>query len=277
MRKLKIGYLGPEGTFSEEALLKFAAGLDYQAVAYLTVYDIFQAIENKEIDKGFVPIENSIEGSVNVTLDLLAFSFDLKIEREIIYPIHHYLFGQEGQELSRVKRVVSHPQALAQCEKFLRENLPQAKVEVASSTAEAASRAKSLGKDAVAIGPARAAEIYGLKILKSRIEDFEDNLTRFVLVGKEETRPTGFDKTSIVCFIYQDRPGSLLGILQEFAYRYINLTKIVSRPTKKALGDYCFFIDMEGHKEDEKIKEALKCLSCKLRKVKILGSYPRES
>lgn len=274
---MKIGYLGPEGTFSEEALLWFASGLNHESVAYLTVYDIFQAVEKGEIDKGFVPIENSIEGSVNVTLDLLAFSFDLNIEREIIYPIHHYLFGQEGQELSRVKLVVSHPQAIAQCEKFLRENLPQARVEVTSSTAEAASKAQKLGKDTVAIGPERAAEIYSLKILQSRIEDFEDNLTRFVLVGKEETKPTGFDKTSIVCFIHQDRPGSLLGILQEFASRYINLTKIVSRPTKKALGDYCFFIDMEGHKEDETIKDALKCLNCKLRQVKILGSYPRES
>lgn len=274
---MKIGYLGPEGTFSEEALVKFASTFDYEAVAYLTVYDIFQAVEKKEIDKGFVPIENSIEGSVNITLDLLAFSFDLKIEREIIYPIHHYLLGQEGQQLSQAKLVVSHPQAIAQCEKFLRENLPQAKVEVASSTAEAASKAQRLGEGVVAIGPQRAAEIYNLKILNSRIEDFEDNLTRFVLVGKEETKPTGFDKTSIVCFIYEDRPGSLLGILQEFAYRYINLTKIVSRPTKKALGDYCFFIDMEGHKDDETIKDALKCLSCKLRQVKILGSYPRES
>lgn len=274
---MKIGYLGPEGTFSEEALVKFASALDYEATAYLTVYDIFQSVEKNEIDKGFVPIENSIEGSVNITLDLLAFSFDLKIEREIIYPIHHYLLGQEGQELSEVKTVVSHPQAIAQCEKFLRENLAQAKVEAASSTAEAALKAQELGLGAVAIGPERAAEIYNLKILRSRIEDFEDNLTRFVLVGKEETKPTGFDKTSIVCFIYEDKPGSLLGILQEFAHRYINLTKIVSRPTKKALGDYCFFIDMEGHKEDETIKDALKCLSCKLRKVKILGSYPRES
>ncbi len=274
---MRIGYLGPEGTFSEEALVKFASALDYEATAYLTVYDIFRAVEKNEIDKGFVPIENSIEGSVNITLDLLAFSFDLKIEREVIYPIHHYLLGQEGQELSKVKLVVSHPQAIAQCEKFLRENLTQAKVEVTSSTAEAASKAQTLGVDVVAIGPERAAEIYNLKILRPRIEDFEDNLTRFVLIGKEEAKPTGFDKTSIVCFIYQDRPGSLLGILQEFAYRYINLTKIVSRPTKKALGDYCFFIDLEGHKEDETIKDALKCLSCKLRQVKILGSYPRES
>jgi prephenate dehydratase len=272
---MRIGYLGPRGTITEEALLKYLRVKEEKTVPYLTVYDVVRAVERREVEKGLVPIENSIEGSVNVTLDLLAFETDLFIEKEIVAPVSHNLLGKKGVKLSKVKRLISNPQAAAQCGRFLREKLPRVEVEPVSSTAEAARRVAESEDEAVAIGTKLAAKIYGLEVIQEKIEDFEDNLTRFVLLGREIPPPTGYDKTSIVCFIHEDRPGSLLEILQEFAYRYINLTKIVSRPTKKTLGDYCFFIDLEGHVEDEVVSQALHCLECKLRKVKVLGSYPR--
>ncbi|MDP3013064.1 MAG: prephenate dehydratase, partial [Candidatus Subteraquimicrobiales bacterium] len=178
--------------------------------------------------------------------------------------------------LKDIKMIISHPQATAQCRRYLAQKLSGVVIEAANSTAEAV-RKVSLQKDKgiAAIGTRLAAELYGLEIVASNIEDFKDNLTRFVLVGRKATKRTGKDKTSIVCFIYADRPGSLLQILQEFAYRHINLTKIQSRPTKKALGEYCFWIDMEGHIEDEAVASAIKCLKCKTREVKMLGSYPK--
>lgn len=274
---MRIGYLGPAGTFTEEALVKYLKVAEKNLTPYLTVYDVIRAVERREVEKGLVPIENSIEGSVNITLDLLAFESELFIEKEVVAPIHHSLLGKAGLSLKSIERVVSNPQAAAQCSQFLREKLPSVQIETAASTAEAAMKVAEENKNSVAIGTKLAAKIYNLSVLAENIEDFEDNTTRFVLLGREIPPATGFDKTSIVCFIYEDRPGSLLEILQEFSYRYINLTKIVSRPTKKALGDYCFFIDFEGHIEDETVAQALKCLECKLRKLKVLGSYPRGS
>ncbi|HZD59641.1 MAG TPA: prephenate dehydratase [Anaerolineae bacterium] len=270
----KIGFLGPWGTYTQEALTKLLPISEEDLVPYTTEADVIKAVERGEVGKGMVAIENSIEGSVNATLDVLAFEANLFIEKEIVIPIHHSLMARPGVKLEEVKTVISHPQALAQCRQYLSEKLSHAKLEVASSNAGAAKIVSEKGGKLAAIGPSLAAEIYGLDVLDTGIEDFDDNQTRFVLVGKEPAARTGRDKTSIVCFIYEDRPGSLLLILQEFAYRYINLTKIQSRPTKKALGDYCFFIDMLGHIEDEVVASALKCLRCKIRGVKILGSYP---
>jgi prephenate dehydratase len=272
---MKIGYLGPRGTFTEEAVLKNIKIVEKDLKPFSTVFDVIMAVEKNEVDKGIVPIENSIEGPINATLDMLAFESDLLIEKEIVVHIKHNLIGKPKTSLSDVNKIISHPQATAQCRKFLRHNLPDVPVEAANSTAEAVMKASNSNGKVVAIGTKLAAKIYGLEVLTEDIEDFEDNLTRFVILGREQPKSTGFDKTSIVCFIYEDRPGSLLQILQEFAFRYINLTKISSRPTKKGLGDYCFFIDMEGHIEDEVVSSAVKCLECKIRKVKILGSYPR--
>ncbi|NCO65099.1 MAG: prephenate dehydratase [Candidatus Aquicultor secundus] len=270
----KIGFLGPRGTYTQEALLKLLLVSDEDIVPYPTEADVIRAVERGEVDKGMVAIENSIEGSVNATLDVLAFEASLVIEREIIIPINHSLMAKPGVKLEDITTVLSHPQAIAQCRRYLSEKLPQANLELAGSNAAAAQLVAEQGGTLAAIGPRLAAQIYGLNVLDIGIEDFEDNQTRFVLVGKEPAAKTGHDKTSIVCFIYEDRPGSLLLILQEFAYRYINLTKIQSRPTKKALGDYCFFIDFEGHMDDEIIASTLKCLKCKVREVKVLGSYP---
>lgn len=275
-RKQKIGFLGPPGTFSEEALFSAVTPDELEPVPLMSIHEVVAAVERRDVDKGIVPIENSIEGSVNVTLDMLAFEANLLIEREIVMPVVNNLIGRRGTKKDLVKTVISHPQPLAQCRGFITREFPAAIVVAANSTVEAVKLvAEREGRETVAIGTALAAQLYGLSVLRRKIQDFPDNRTRFVFIGREMPAPTGYDKTSIVCFIHQDRPGSLLQILQEFAFRSINLTKIQSRPTRKALGEYCFFLDLEGHVEDANVAEALKCLRCKIRQVKLLGSYPR--
>jgi len=272
----KIAFLGPEGTFAQEALLSCISAKKGDFVSCSTVKDVIHLVDKGEVAQGIVPIENSIEGTVNETLDTLTFETKkVVIEREIVIPIVHHLIARDGLKLKEIKTVISHPQATAQCRNYLARELPGATILAANSTAEAVKRVAEETGPLAAIGTKLAAEIYRLKILAEDIGDFKDNQTRFLLLGRKPIPRTGNDKTSVVCFIYENRPGSLLQILQEFAFRFINLTKIQSRPTKKALGEYCFWIDMEGHLEDEQIAEALKCLRCKLRDLKVLGSYPR--
>lgn len=269
-----VAYLGPPGTFTEEALRGWR-GLSFEAaLPFPTVEETILAVQDGLADKAVVPIENSIEGAVNATLDSLAFEADVLIQGEKVCQVRHHLLARPGLRMEDITRVISHPQAAAQCRRHLVEALPGVEVEAANSTSEAARRAAESPEPAAAIGSSLAAELYGLEVLREGMEDHPDNRTRFVLLGREKMPPTGCDKTSMVCFIHQDRPGSLLQILQEFAFRYINLSKIESRPTKKVLGDYCFFIDCEGHEEDEVLASALKCLLCKLPRVKLLGSYP---
>ncbi len=270
-----VAYLGPPGTFTEEALHNWP-GLDCEeTLPFPTVEDTVMAVEDKLADKGIVPIENSIEGSVNATLDSLVFESDVLIQGEMVCQVEHYLLAREGVSAKDIVKIVSHPQAAAQCRRHLAELLPGVPLEAANSTTEAALKVAKSEEPLAAIGSNLAAGLYELHVLYEGLEDHPDNRTRFVLLGKEEMPATGQDKTSMVCFIRQDQPGMLLQILQEFAFRYINLTKIESRPTKKVLGDYCFFIDCEGHQEDEVVASALKCLRCKLPRVKLLGSYPR--
>ena len=269
-----VSYLGPPGTFTEEALQSWRGLSCEQAIPFPTVEEAILAVEDNVTEKAVVPIENSIEGSVNATLDTLVFEADVFIQGEKECGVSHHLLAREGVSLETVKRVISHPQAAAQCRRHLVELLPGVEVEAANSTSEAAQRVAGSGEPLAAIGSRLAAELYGLAVLREGMEDHPGNRTRFVLLGKEKMPPSGDDKTSMVCFIYQDRPGMLLQILQEFAFRYINLSKIESRPTKQVLGEYCFFIDCEGHEEDEVVASALKCLECKLPRVKLLGSYP---
>ena len=271
----KVAFLGPHGTFTEEAFLSVSGGDSSDLVPFPTERDVIRAVDKGKTERGIVPIENSIEGSVNSTLDTLAFEAESTIQKEIVISTRHNLIGKKGLKLDQITTVISHPQAMAQCRKYLSRHLPKATVLAANSTAEAVKKVSEGSSDRAAIGTSLAAKLYDLEVLASDIEDFKDNKTRFIIVGKEPVARTGNDKTSLVCFIFEDRPGSLLQILQEFAYRYINLTKIQSRPTKKGLGDYCFWIDLEGHAEDENIASAIKCLKCKLRTVKVLGSYPR--
>jgi prephenate dehydratase len=271
-----IGYLGPRGTFTEQALLTQTdlAAMDHRLID--TIADVVFATHEGSIDMGFVPIENAIEGSVNVTVDTLAFDTDLLIQREVIIPVVMNVLVRPGTSLDSVTTVLSHPVADAQCRTWLRANLPDVYMEAARSTAEAVRILAEDRDDATAaIGTALAAEVYDLEIAATDIEDHPENSTRFVAVARRGVPvATGHDKTSIVIFQRTDRPGSLLAILQEFAARSINLTKLESRPTKQTLGDYCFLIDFEGHVADELVGDCLKNIVAKHGHVKFLGSYP---
>jgi prephenate dehydratase len=271
----RVGFLGPRGTFAEEALLTQADLAAGEAVPLRTVPQVITAVEQAEIDIGLVPIENSIEGTVTVTLDTLAFDTDLLIQREIDLPVALHLCAKPGTRLADVRTVISHPNPLGQARGWLAAKLPDAELLVANSTSDAARQvAASEETDVASIGNAHGARLHGLEVLASEIEDHPDSETRFVLVGHGVPAPTGHDKTSIVCFQREDRPGSLLAILQEFAARAINLTKLESRPTKRGLGQYCFFIDFRGHVADEVVADCLKNLAANQAEVKFLGSYP---
>ena len=275
----RLGYLGPAGTFTEEALFTQADLRDLELVEIRSIPDVLAATAAGEVDLGFVAIENAIEGSVNVTLDSLAFETDLRIEREVIIGVHLNLLAMPGTKLEDITRVVSIPIAMAQCRQYLAEHLPGVEKEDANSTAGAARFVAEHGDSTVAaIAPARSAEVYGLDIVRADIEDHPENATRFVVVGHDPIpAPTGHDKTSVVVYQRADVPGSLLSILQEFAARNINLSKLESRTTKVALGDYCFLIDLEGHIDDELVADCLRDIKSKHTDVKFLGSYPAAS
>ena len=270
----KIGFLGPSGSYAEEAASKIQGDL----TAFGSIMEVIDAVDKGMVDMGVVPIENSIEGPVGVTLDLLANDYDLKIKNEIILPISHNLLLNEGSSIKDIETVYSHMQALSQCRKFIEKM--GAKPVATPSTSSAAEMVKGK-KNAAAIGTLKAGTIYGLEIATENIQDFENNLTRFVVVNKEDHIPTGHDKTSVVFSLVEDKPGGLYDILGEFAKRDINLTKIESRPSKKKLGTYIFFIDLEGHREDEEVKNILdtikiNTIKTKISYIKLLGSYPIE-
>ncbi len=270
----RVTYFGPRGTFTEEALLSQPDLAACERVPQRSVPEVIAAVERNEFEGGVVPIENMIEGSVPVTLDTLAFESELLIQREIDLSVSLSLCVRPGTGLGDVRRVLSFPHAVAQCREFLARKLPEADFRAANSTSDAAREvSKSRRSDQAAICNSLAAEIYGLDVLATAIEDHADNVTRFVVVGRGVPAPTGHDKTTVVCFQRADRPGSLLAILQEFAARAINLSKLESRPTKRNLGDYCFFIDIDGHIADELVADALRNLAAK-GTVKFLGSYP---
>ena len=273
----RVGYLGPEGTFTEQALLSqedLAAG---ELVALPSIPDVLVAVERGDVELGFVGIENSIEGAVTATVDTLAFETQLLIQREVILGVQMNLLVPSGVGLADVRRVLSIPVATAQCRNFLQRELQGVQTVAVASTAQGARLVAGDEDDGhtAAIAPAVAAKVYGLEVLATDIEDHADNATRFVVVSRTGIpAPTGHDKTSIVVFQRTDRPGSLLAILQEFAARSINLTKLESRPTKKALGEYCFLMDLEGHVGEELIADCLRDLKSKVADVKYLGSYP---
>ena len=276
----RIGFLGPEGTFTEEALLSepLYAGADIAPLGSLV--DVLESVRTGAVDLGFIPLENAIEGTVRDIIDSLVFDFDLRIQREVVLDIHLHLMARPGTSLSDVERVASIPVATAQCRRFLNETLPDAETLATNSTADAA-RLIGQGDPALtarptaAIAPRLAADLYGLEILAECVEDHPDNQTRFISVAREGIpAPTGHDRTSIACFQSADHPGSLYAILGHFAARDINLSKLESRPTKQALGDYCFIIDFEGHVADAMVADCLGDLHAELAGVKFLGSYP---
>lgn len=271
----RIAFLGPEGTFSEQALLTQADYAAMELVACRTIPDVLHAVSAGDVEVGFVPIENAIEGSVNVTLDSLIFDHDLKMQREVVINVVMCLLAPAGVAMADIERIVSIPVATAQCRGFLGEHLPDAETFAANSTATAARTvAEENDGRSAAIGTALAAKVHGLDVLAEDIEDHPENQTRFVALTRDGIpAPTGHDKTSIVVFQKADVPGSLLTILQEFAARGINLTRLESRPTKRGLGDYCFIIDLEGHVGDELVADALRDLKSKNEDVLFLGSY----
>jgi prephenate dehydratase len=273
----RVGFLGPLGTFTEQALKSQSDLAAAEHVLYRTMPDVLDAVDAGEVDLGFVAIENAIEGMINLTQDELAFSHDLLIQREVVLDIEHCLLAKPGTALDDVKVVLSIPVATAQCHAYVRATFPQAEVRAANSTAEAA---RTVSEEAssgwAAIAPRIAGEVYGLSILAADIADHPGNQTRFVLVSRAGVpAATGHDRTALVIYQRADEPGSLISILQEFAARRINLSNLLSRPTKDGgLGDYCFIVYADGHIADELLADAVRSLRAKQGKVKFLGSYP---
>ena len=220
-----------------------------------------------------MPIENSIEGAINVTLDMLALDVELQIKAEIVININQNLLVKSGTKKEDIKHILSHPQPIGQCRKYIDTNFPDAQVRYVYSTSEAADMVANGGNDMAAIGSAIAAEAYGLEILEHRVQDGDNNVTRFVVISKEDCSRTGFDKTSIV-FSTEDKPGSLYRILEIFNLWDVNMTRIESRPAKNQLGTYIFFIDIMGYKDDENVKDAVTMVKRKTSFFKFLGSYP---
>ena len=269
----KVAYLGPAGTFTEAAAIKYAPGSELLALT--TTRGVVNAVMNREADEGIVPIENSLEGSVTDTLDLLIHDSPLNISNEVVIPIEHCLLVQSGTEMLDIEVIYSHPQALGQCRQYLNQRFPDAVPVPALSTAAAAEQLEQGQTGAAAIGTLRAAELYGLEVLAQGIQDNSSNVTRFVVLADTDHRPTGNDKTSL-CFTFEeDKPGTLHHVLGIFANRGINLLKVESRPTKQSLGRYIFLLDLKGHREDTVIVEALEILSPQVSMLKIFGSYPQ--
>jgi len=270
MAKARVGYLGPEGSFTHEAVTTLS---DVEAIPYPTIEDLLAAVADQSLDQGLVPLENAIEGTVSATLDGLVFNHELVIVQEIVLPIHLHLLTRPGVELAEVTSVRSYVHALAQVRGFLHQH-GLAGVET-TSTSRAAQDVAESSEAWAAVGSTLAGEIFGLIVAASDIEDHPENSTRFVLVGRDDVAAaTGHDRTTIVCFQDADRPGSLYAILGRFAARDVNLTKLESRPTKRGLGDYCFVIEFEGHVADEVVADCLADLQAHLARVKFLGSYP---
>lgn len=263
-----ISFLGPKGTFTHEA----ASIIGDNLIPYCTIPAVLESVVNDESLYGVVPIENSIEGPVGITLDSLANKFDLKIFKEIIIPINQNLIVNPGTKMEDIEDVYSHAQAIAQCQEFISQNKIQP--HYAISTANAAKNIIG-DKTKAAIGNSMAAELYNLEILKHDIQDTDNNETRFVVVSKEDHEPTGRDKTSIIFSIYEDKPGALYDVLGIFQKNNINLTKIESRPSKKGLGRYLFFIDYMGHRKDAIFEDIINEIDEKTYFLKILGSYPQ--
>jgi prephenate dehydratase len=285
---MKVGYLGPEGTNSDEASRLYLKKLEgkVELIPFATIHDAVIAADRGRIDEAIVPIENSIEGTIGIVTDLLVKEVNLVVRQEMVKQIYHYLIAPKGIKLGQVTDVISNPQILDQCKEYLRRKLPKAKLHLAYSSAQAVeqvafsigekigSQGRGHGPVFAAIGTETSARFFGLKVLAARI-NAHDNQTRFVVLAKKDHPRTGRDKTSIVFSIASDRPGGLHDVLSEFAIRDINLTKIESRPSKRALGDYYFFVDMQGHRQDKIIADALREIKRKASFLKLLGSYPR--
>jgi prephenate dehydratase len=285
---MRIAYFGPEGTFTQEALISATVGQELDLISQPTIYDTVMAVHFGSAQRALVPIENSLEGSVNATLDALAMETeDVAIVGEVIHPIRHCLIARTALELSEIETVVSHPQATAQCARFIRSRLPGATVLAGSSTAEAVRTVAEHAGPWAALGNRLAAERYGCQVLRAGVEDVPDNETRFVWLGPLGAPPGGPGsprvggdpigpwKTAVVFWgIGSEAPGWLVHCLSEFANREVNLTRIESRPRKQGLGRYMFFLDLEGRDLEPHVADALAGLRAHVEVLRVLGSFP---
>jgi len=270
-RPITVAYLGPKGTFSERAALKHF-GLAAEAMPTASIDEVFRAVESGAADFGVIPVENSTEGAVGRSLDLMPQSA-LKVCGEVVVRIHHHLMANAApKDFADIRRVFSHGQSLAQCHEWLNTNLPQVERVAVSSNAEAARRAAEEAGSAAVAGE-MAAEHYGLKILASNIEDEPNNTTRFLVLGDYEPKPSGHDKTSMVLSA-RNRAGAVYEMLTPFATRGVSMTKFESRPSRVALWEYLFFVDIEGHRHDANVAAALEEVMKIAGYLKVLGSYP---
>ena len=269
----RLAYLGPPGTYSEEAAMLYDPAAEYIAAA--TMPGVVQSIHDGKADEGIVPVENSLEGVVTFTADLLIQETTLKIKSELVLPIHHCLLAKPDGSDEDVEVIYSHPQSLGQCREYLLRRFPNASTIPSASNSVAVGEMLNSERRALAIAGKRAAWMFSAQILEERIEDNSSNATRFIVLASEDGAPTGDDKTSM-CFNFDvDKPGSLVSVLQEFSERGINLSKIESRPTRKSLGRYFFLVDVDGHKADDSVRDALEAIAEKVSMLKVLGSYPR--
>jgi prephenate dehydratase len=282
---MHVGYFGPEGTFTHEALIAAARGAELDLTALPTIYDTVMAVHDGIVDRALVPIENSLEGSVNATLDALAMETeDVAIVGEVVHPIRHCLIARTALELEDIETVVSHPQASAQCARFIRTRLPGVRVLAGASTADAVRLVAERDGRWAALGNRLAAERYGCHVLRAGVEDIPENETRFVWLGPVGAPPgpsssdepiLGPWKTAIVFWgVGSEAPGWLVRCLSEFSTRAVNLTRIESRPRKQGLGRYMFFVDVEGRDSDPHVEASLAALGGHVEALRVLGSYP---
>jgi chorismate mutase / prephenate dehydratase len=270
-RPITVAYLGPRGTFSERATLKHF-GLAAEAMPNASIDEVFRSVESGAADFGVVPVENSTEGAVGRSLDLMP-QTPMKVCGEVIVRIHHNLMAKvPPADLSAIKRVFSHGQSLGQCHEWLNANLPRAERIAVASNAEAARRAAQ-EPDSAAVAGEMAAEHYGLAILHANIEDEPNNTTRFLILGDYQPKPSGRDKTSLILSA-RNRAGAVYEMLTPFAKRGVSMTKFESRPSRVALWEYLFFVDIEGHRDDPQVAEALEEVGGIAGYIKVLGSYP---
>jgi len=273
----RIAYLGPMGTFSEEAALLYAAsqGDAFQTLPFPSFPAVAQAVETGVATEGVLPFENSLEGAVSATLDILIHETPLRIRGEAILPVRHILLGKPGSDITGITRVISHPQALGQCRRFLDRLLPGVSTVAALSTAGAVEQImREDAPDQAAIGTLRAGELFGATALAADIQDEKRNFTRFIVLSHTDHPPTGHDKTSLVFTTQRNIPGSLQACLAELAQSQIQLIHIESRPQKVTMGEYYFLIEFEGHRADPVVADALDRLRARADVVTIFGSYP---
>ena len=271
----RIAYLGPPGTFTEQAAVLFAGdNARSNFIPFPSITASAEAVARRDADVAVVPFENSLAGAVGETHDLIIHQLDLFIRDELVIPIEHCLIVAPQADISEIRVIYSHPQALGQCQRYLNRRFPDARTEATLSTAQAVARAVELGDAVAAIAPRRAAQLHDAQILEFGIEDDHRNATRFVVLAQRDREPTGDDRSTIL-FSTANRPGALLRVLQHFADADINLTRIESRPARERLGSYLFLIDCDGHRTDPALADALERMEPELELLRIIGSYPK--